>query len=123
MRIPSAKRLLSDALARYTQQNISSSASSAGMLLKASFRKALSDHYLFVRKEAKIMVLGDDLLMLRDGKMLILQGQEMIDLQKELLLVDGTRIVPDGRVILVDGTYQALKEGQAILVDSRGIAS
>ena len=69
------------------------------------------------------MGLGDDLLMFRNGKMLILRDHEMIDLQDDLLLVDGTRIARDGRVVMVDGTYQALVEGQAILVDSRGLAS
>jgi hypothetical protein len=69
------------------------------------------------------MGLGDDLLMLRNGKMLILKDHEMVDLQDDLLLADGTRIARDGRVVMVDGTYQALAEGQAILVDSRGLAS
>jgi hypothetical protein len=65
--------------------------------------------------------MGDGLLMLKNGKMLILKDHEMIPLQQELLLIDGTRIALDGRVILVDGTYQALGEGQSLLVDSRGM--
>jgi hypothetical protein len=67
--------------------------------------------------------MGDDLLILRNGKMLILRNHEMIDLQEELRLIDGTRVALDGRVITADGTSQALVEGQAILVDSRGLAA
>jgi hypothetical protein len=67
--------------------------------------------------------MGDDLLMLRNGQMLILSDHEMIALQEEMLLVDGTRIAVDGRVIMSDGTYQALVEGQAILVENRAAIS
>lgn len=67
--------------------------------------------------------MGDDLLMWKNGKMLILKDHEMIALQEEMLLTDGTRIALDGRVIMNDGTYQALVEGQAILVECRAIPS
>lgn len=62
--------------------------------------------------------MGDDLLMLKNGQMLILRGSQMIALGEELVLADGTRIALDGRVIMNDGTYQKLKEGQAILVEN-----
>ena len=61
--------------------------------------------------------MGDDLLMWKNGQMLILRDHEMIALQEELLLLDGTRIALDGRVIMADGTFQALVEGQSILVE------
>jgi hypothetical protein len=64
--------------------------------------------------------MGDDLLMLRNGQMLILRENQLVALQEEIRLIDGTRIALDGRVILSDGTYQALVEGQTIIVDSRG---
>lgn len=67
--------------------------------------------------------MGDDLLMLRNGRMLILQGHEMVVLQEDILLSDGTRIALDGRVVLPDGTWQELVEGQSILVDSRALVS
>ena len=61
--------------------------------------------------------MGDDLLMWKNGQMLILRDHEMIALQEEMLLLDGTRIALDGKVIMVDGTFQALIEGQSILVE------
>ena len=61
--------------------------------------------------------MGDDLLMWKNGQMLILRDHEMIALQEEMSLLDGTRIALDGRVILADGTFQALVEGQSILLD------
>ena len=63
--------------------------------------------------------MGDDLLMWKNGQMLILHDHEMIALQEEMLLLDGTRIALDGRVIMADGTFQALVEGQSILVERR----
>jgi hypothetical protein len=69
------------------------------------------------------MVTGDNMLMMKNGQMLILQGSTMIALSEDMILSDGTRIAMDGRVIMTDGTYQALVEGQAILVDNGTPAS
>jgi hypothetical protein len=66
---------------------------------------------------------SDDLLMLKNGQMLILQDHKMISLREDMILVDGTRIAMDGRVIMTDGTYQRLVEGQAILVENQVSAS
>ena len=38
-------------------------------------------------------------------------------------LAPGASVALDGRVIMADGTYQALVEGQSIIVDSSGAAS
>jgi hypothetical protein len=62
--------------------------------------------------------MGDDLLMMKNGEMLILRDSQMIALHEDMILADGTRIAVDGRVIMTDGTYQMLIEGQAILVDN-----
>lgn len=68
------------------------------------------------------MIIGDDLLMMKNGQMLILRESEMIALSEDMILADGTRIARDGRVIMVDGTFQMLVEGQAILVDNSSTA-
>jgi hypothetical protein len=47
----------------------------------------------------------------------------MVALQEEMLLADGTRIAVDGRVIMADGSFQALAEGQSILVENRSSGS
>jgi len=67
--------------------------------------------------------MGDDMLMWKNGQMLILRDSELIALPEDMILADGTRIALDGRVIMVDGTYQRLIEGQAILVDNGASAS
>ena len=67
--------------------------------------------------------MGDDLLMLKDGQMLILRDHQMVRLQEEMLLVDGTRIALDGRVIMADGSFAALAEGQSILVENPVLVS
>lgn len=61
---------------------------------------------------------SDDMLMMRNGQMLILQDHQLVALREDLVLVDGTRIAVDGRVILTDGTYETLAEGQSILVEN-----
>ena len=69
------------------------------------------------------MAMGDDFLMLKNGKLLVLRDHELIALQEEMHLIDGTRISLDGRVIMADGTYQALAEGQSILVEGRAVTA
>jgi hypothetical protein len=63
-------------------------------------------------------MMGDDLLMMKNGQMLILKESELIALSQDMLLSDGKGIALGGRVIMVDGTFQRLLEGQAILVDN-----
>jgi len=65
------------------------------------------------------MIMSDELLMLKNGQMLILRDTKMIALSEDLILLDGTRIAMDGRVIMADGTYQSLVEGQTILVENK----
>jgi uncharacterized protein DUF6799 len=65
------------------------------------------------------MIMSDELLMLKNGQMLILQDTKMVALSEDLILPDGTRIAMDGRVIMADGTDQSLVEGQTILVENR----
>lgn len=69
------------------------------------------------------MVMGDDMLMMKNGQLLILRDSKMIALNEELVLADGTRIALDGRVIMVDGTFQKLAEGKTILIDNAVPAS
>jgi hypothetical protein len=64
------------------------------------------------------MAPGDDLLMMRNGQMLILRENQMVALDEDMILIDGTRIAMDGRVILTDGDFETLAEGQAILIDN-----
>jgi len=64
------------------------------------------------------MVMGDDMLMMKNGHMLILRESEMIALNEDMILADGTRIALDGRVTMADSTYELLLEGQSILVDN-----
>ncbi len=68
------------------------------------------------------MIIGDAMLMLKNGQMLILRDREMIALNEDIILVDGTRIGLNGRVTMADGTYQELLEGQAIMIDNRKTA-
>ena len=65
------------------------------------------------------MVLSDDLLMMKNGQMLILRENKLVLLSEDMVLIDGTRIAMDGKVILTDGTYQSLVEGQAILIENQ----
>ena len=64
------------------------------------------------------MGIRDDLLMMKNGQMLILGDHGLIALHEDLILPDGTRIAIDGRVIMTDGTWQRVGEGKAILIEN-----
>jgi hypothetical protein len=85
--------------------------------MKTSFIQAPAGDIL--NRKGLCVEMSDDLLMMRNGQMLILRGQQMVALGEDMVLADGTRIAVDGRVILTDGTFQALVEGQAILVENQ----
>ena len=63
--------------------------------------------------------MSDELLMMKNGQLLILRDYQMVALHEDMVLIDGTRIAVDGRVIMTDGTYQTLVEGQAILIENQ----
>ena len=67
--------------------------------------------------------MGDEMLMMKNGQMLILRDTQMIALSEDVILSDGTRIALDGRVILADGTFQRLAEGKTLLIDNAASAS
>ena len=69
------------------------------------------------------MIIGDAMLMMKNGHMLILRDREMIALSEDIILADSTRIALDGRVTMADGTYQELVEGQAIIIENRKTTS
>lgn len=64
------------------------------------------------------MVIEDGMLMMKNGRMIILRNGELIALSEEMILADGTRIALDGRITMTDGTYEVLGEGKAVMVDN-----
>jgi len=90
------------------------------MKLNVVLNEHLHAHIQWLNLLEKVRrLMRDDMLMMKNGQMLVLRDSELIAMNEDLILADGTRIGLDGRVTMADGTYQMLVEGQAILVDNQ----
>jgi hypothetical protein len=61
----------------------------------------------------------EDMVMMKDGRVVTVQNGETIPIEKETVLPDGTRVMPDGRVTLTDGTTRMMHEGESMYMNSR----
>jgi hypothetical protein len=60
--------------------------------------------------------LYENMVMMKDGKMMTVRDGELVFLEEEISMPDGTRVLPDGRLLLSDGTSRVLSEGETLRV-------
>jgi hypothetical protein len=60
------------------------------------------------------MDMHEDMIVMKNGKVLRVQDDNMVPLQGELTMADGTRILTDGTVILTNGTTRLMGEGETM---------
>jgi hypothetical protein len=56
----------------------------------------------------------EDMIMMKDGKVMIMRNGDMMPMKDEMTLSDGTKIMPNGQVVTADGTARMMMEGEAI---------
>ena len=61
----------------------------------------------------------EDMVMMKDGRVVTVRNAEMTPIEKETILPDGTRVMPDGRVMLTDGSTRMMHEGETMYMNSR----
>jgi hypothetical protein len=61
----------------------------------------------------------EDMVMMKDGRVVTVRNGEMTPIEKETILPDGTRVMPDGRVVLTDGSTRMMHEGETMYMNSR----
>ena len=57
-----------------------------------------------------------DMVLMKEGRMVILRSGDMIVMDDEMTMADGTKVMTDGTVILTDGTTLTLMEGEGMLL-------
>ncbi len=62
-----------------------------------------------------------DCVMMKDGKVMVMKGNNVMALDKDLTLANGTTVKNDGSVKMADGTAMQLKEGEAIDMEGKVI--
>jgi hypothetical protein len=56
----------------------------------------------------------EHILMMKDGRVMIMRDGDMLPMEEEVTMPDGTQITVDGRVILPDGSSRMMMEGESI---------
>ena len=59
-----------------------------------------------------------DMVIMKDGRMMLLRSGDMIIMDENMTMADGTKVMTDGTVLLMDGTTLSLVEGEGIILDA-----
>ena len=65
------------------------------------------------------MPIKQDMVMMRDGKMMVKRRGRITPMKEDLAIFDGTRVMMDGTVMMTDGVARTMMEGEAITMDGR----
>jgi hypothetical protein len=65
------------------------------------------------------MAIDEDMIMMKDGRVMIVRNGEMVPMEEEMTMSDGKRVSMDGKVVMPDGTSRFLMEGEAMDMDGR----
>ena len=65
------------------------------------------------------MPIKEDMVMMRDGKMMVKRRGRITPMKEDLAIFDGTRVMMDGTVMMTDGVARTMMEGEAITMDGR----
>jgi hypothetical protein len=60
-----------------------------------------------------------DILIMKNGKMMMKRGSRIRPMKEDIALFDGMRVMMDGTVIMTDGIARTMMEGDAITMDGR----
>jgi hypothetical protein len=58
-----------------------------------------------------------DCVVMKDGKMMMLQGEKMMPMTKEMTMTDGTKCLTDGTCLKKDGSKMTMTNGQCMMMD------
>ena len=59
----------------------------------------------------------EGMIMLKDGQVITVRNGELVLMEEETTMPDGTRVMPDGTVFLTDGKTRMLTEGETLTLD------
>lgn len=67
------------------------------------------------------MNIQEDLVTMKDGRVMIIRNDGMRPLDKDMTLSDGTRVGIDGTVVMPDGSIRMMEEGENITLGGEQI--
>lgn len=63
--------------------------------------------------------MSHDCVVMKDGKMMMMQGNKTMPMTKEMTMTDGTKCLTDGTCLKKDGTKMTMTNGQCMMMDGR----
>jgi hypothetical protein len=67
------------------------------------------------------MAMNEDMLMMKDGRVMIVRNGKTVPMEEEMTMSDGARVSMDGKVVMPDGTSRFLMEGEAMDMDGKPV--
>ena len=64
-------------------------------------------------------MMAKDCCMMKDSKMMMMQGGKMMPMTKDMTMANGTVCKANGTCTLKDGTTMTMKEGQCMMMDGK----
>jgi hypothetical protein len=78
------------------------------------FISAATPNLILLKEGGETMNIQDDMITMKDGRVMIIRNDGMAPLDDEMTLSDGTRVGMDGTVIMPDGTTRMMEEGETM---------
>ena len=63
------------------------------------------------------MEIKQDLVMMKDGKMMMMKNGEIKPMDMVVTMPNGTRVMMDGSIVSADGTTRMMMDGEAMTMD------
>ena len=63
--------------------------------------------------------MSHDCVVMKGGKMMMMQGGKTMPMTKDMTMSDGTKCLTNGTCLKKDGTKMAMKEGHCLMMDGR----
>jgi hypothetical protein len=67
----------------------------------------------------KMKNVQDDMITMKDGRVMIIRNDGMHPIEDEISLFDGTRVGLDGTVVMPDGSTRMMDEGETITLSGQ----
>lgn len=65
------------------------------------------------------MAKQEDVVMRKDGRMMMKKKGRITPMKEDLAIFDGMRVMLDGTIVMADGIARTMMEGEAITMDGR----
>lgn len=65
------------------------------------------------------MEIHEDMIVMKDGRVMVMRSGEMMPLEDEMTMSDGTKVRPNGQLLMIDGAVRMMQEGETLSIDRK----